>query len=58
MKDGLVTKEWVVSDSISLYQQLRVNTEDYATRFAERWLRDKMDPVEREFCHLRLNFNI
>jgi len=52
VKDGLVTKEWVVSDSKSLYQQLRVNTEDVATRFAEKWLRDKMDPVKSEFCHL------
>ena len=42
MKDGLVAKEWLVSDSKSLYQQLRVNTED----FAEKWLRDKMDPVQ------------
>ena len=52
VKDGVIVREWLVRDNKSLYRQLGVCGQSVASGWAEKWLKDKLDPDKSGSCHL------
>ena len=52
VQDGVIVREWLVRDNKRLYEQLGVCSSFVASRWAEQWLRDKLDPEKSKQCHL------
>ena len=52
IKDGVIIREWKMVDNRSLHGQLGVVSRDISRKWAELWLKDRMDPEKSESCHL------
>ena len=52
IRDGAIFREWLVRDNRGLYRQLGVCDKAVAKKWAEKWLKDKLDPEKSGSCHL------